>query len=91
MISNKGKAGRRGQFVKGDPRINRDHGPRCAEAAAWSINGANALAKEMTPKEWASIVAKKARAGAQWALELYAEIFIQKAAQRFEHSGEING
>lgn len=89
--SNKAKAGGRGRpFVKGDPRINRDHGPRCSEAAAFSLNAINALATHLTPDEWAKIVADRARRGMPWAIQLYADLLIEKPTQKHEHTGDVN-
>jgi hypothetical protein len=88
--SNKAKARGKGKpFQKGDSRINRDHGPRCADAAAYSMNATNALAKALKPEEWAGIVAKKARAGIPWAIQLYADLLIEKQAQ--QHDVNLRG
>lgn len=87
--SNAGGAVRKGQFVKGDPRINRDHGPLNAEAAAWGIKAKNALAKKLSPDAWAEVVAKKAKAGIPWAVQLYRETFIEMAPQKHEVSGVL--
>lgn len=69
-------------FVKGDPRINRDRGPKCEGAAAYSLNAINALAKKLSPDEWADIVADKARRGHPWAVQLYADLLIEKQPQQ---------
>lgn len=88
--SNKASTGhRKGQFVKGDPRINRNHGPICAEAAAYSMNAKNSLAKKLPPDKWAEIIAKKARAGHPWALQMYRDILIEQATQKHEVSGVL--
>ncbi len=78
-------------FVKGDPRIRRNmNGNLCAEAAAWGINAKNALAKKLPPDVWADVVAKKAKAGIPWAVQLYRETFIEQAAQKHEVSGSLS-
>lgn len=92
--SNKAKAAKktkvRGRpFVKGDSRINRDHGPKCSDAAAYSINAINALARKLPPDEYADIVAEKARRGHQWAIQLYADLLIQKQPQ--QHDVNVKG
>lgn len=88
--SNKAPAAVPGRpFVKGDPRINRDRGPLNSEAAAWGIKAKNALAKKLTPDAWADVVAKKAKAGHPWAIQLYRETFIELAPQKHEVSGVL--
>ncbi len=76
-------------FVKGDPRINRDRGPLNSEAAAWGIKAKNALAKKLPPDVWADVVAKKAKAGIPWAVQIYRDIFVELTAQKHEVSGVL--
>jgi hypothetical protein len=77
-------------FVKGDPRIRRNlNGNLCAEAAAWGINAKNALAKKLPPDVWAAVVAKKAKAGIPWAVQIYRETFVETAPQKHEVSGVL--
>jgi hypothetical protein len=88
--SKSGAAGNRGRFVKGDPRINRQYGPLHKEAAAWGINAKNALAKKLSPDEWAEIIVKHCRRGSSWALQLYRDTFIESIAQKHEVSGSLS-
>jgi len=76
-------------FVKGDSRINRNHGPLCSEAAAYSMNAKNALAKALPPKEWAAIVAKFAKRGAPWAVQMCRDVLVEQALQKHEVSGVL--
>jgi hypothetical protein len=71
-------------FVKGDPRINRNHGPICADAAAYSMNAKNALAKKLPPSEWAELIAKFARRGAPWALQICRDVLVEQTTQKHE-------
>lgn len=77
-------------FVKGDPRIRRNlNGNLCKEAAAWGINAKNALAKKLPPDVWADVVAKKAKAGIPWAIQLYRDIMVEAQPQKHELSGDV--
>ena len=72
-------------FVKGDPRIRRNlNGNLCAEAAAWGINAKNSLAKKLPPDVWAEVVAKKAKAGIPWAVQLYRDTFVELVPQKHD-------
>lgn len=77
-------------FVKGDPRIRRNlNGNLCKEAAAWGINAKNALARKLPPDVWAEVVAKKAKAGMPWAIQLYRDVMVEAQTQKHEVSGEL--
>jgi hypothetical protein len=87
MDSKTDKPVRKGQFVKGDPRINRN-GPLNREAASYAELYKNALAKAISPAELVRILAKAVRAGRPWAIQLVHDDLAGKAAQPI--SGEIS-
>ncbi len=82
------KAGRAGQFTKGDSRINRTNGPLTNEAKSWGANVKNALAKKMKPGEYADLLLKHARMGRPWAILEVGERLIGKEQQPL--TGDFN-
>jgi hypothetical protein len=88
--SNRAKAAPRGKpFVQGDARINRDHGPKCADAAAYSINTKNALARRVPPEKLVDILEKFILRGAPWAISLAVELLVEKQPQNVKVTGQV--
>lgn len=84
------KAVRPGQFVKGDPRINKA-GNKSVDAQKWAIRFRECLVKKLPPEKAVAVLIKAYMRGQSWAVEEVNSRLMGKVSQPVTGDVKVDG